>query len=903
MSYQVLARKWRPSKFSEVVGQQHVVQALTNAMETGRLHHAYLLTGTRGVGKTTLGRILAKSLNCEQGPAAEPCGECSVCVEIDEGRFVDLIEIDAASRTKVEDTREILDNVQYRPTRGQYKVYLIDEVHMLSRHSFNALLKTLEEPPPHVKFLLATTDPQKLPVTILSRCLQFNLKAMTVEQIIGQLQFVLGQEQVSFEPLAVEQIARAAEGSMRDALSLTDQAIAHGQGQLTDTQVTAMLGLIDRDYVRALVNGLLSGHAEALMEQVSIVAGFAPDYDKLLSSLQSLVHRASLAALAPSAVAPHEPERELLQRLATHWAPEQLQLAYQILLQGRRDLAFAPDGRSGLEMILLRVLMFRPMHQIDLPKHEVMVAAPTAVQQTSAPVTSVSPSLPEDKLENKPEPAASSATDTPAELAPTATPPAQTNPVQSAVNEPESTPVDEVIPSVTSEANELAEAKAEVRPDAEAPFDAQVLDAPTQPSEPTPEISTAAQPEAVSSTESALEPSGAAPISPPTPHSAPVDDGMAALLDAANQAEPDLASLEAQQDYIMAMAQDQGFSPEPPAAQEPVDTSLLANEPPPLADAQQAADASSASIGASPSPSPLSPEQPADNHLKAPASSLSAMLSARNQLRSQIKQLESQRATTTPVSASNKAKPASTEPEEPDRESVVAAQTPQQTAVPNKTAVTAAVSTDGAEDVESRLEVSQTAALVNDEPANIVAADADSAVPLPAQPDDDVASQSASNAAPQTMADDTQASSVTLQPEVSQVPGASGQGQVKSWWEQLIDTLGFDALKRQLALDCVLEPSGQGYVLQVPEKARHLATDVNLTILLERIHSYVGLNTPIDIEHEASIEAETPRQAQGRRAEERQRDAEITIANDPIVKQLQQTFDAVVDEDTIKPIQ
>jgi DNA polymerase-3 subunit gamma/tau len=360
MSYQVLARKWRPRSFPEMVGQEHVLRALINALDNDRLHHAFLFTGTRGVGKTTVARILAKSINCEQGMSSRPCGECSSCREIDEGRFVDLIEVDAASRTKVEDTRELLDNVQYSPTRGRYKVYLIDEVHMLSNHSFNALLKTLEEPPPHVKFLLATTDPQKLPVTILSRCLQFNLKRLAPELIDGHLTRVLGSEKIAFEPAALHAIARAADGSMRDALSLLDQAIAYGAGKVSTDEVREMLGTIDRSRVFALLEALADHDARRLLGEAASLAEQAPDFGAALAELTSLLYRVALAQTLPEAVDDALGEGDAVRALAARIVPEEVQLYYQIALTGRRDLPLAPDGRTGFEMVLLRMLAFRP---------------------------------------------------------------------------------------------------------------------------------------------------------------------------------------------------------------------------------------------------------------------------------------------------------------------------------------------------------------------------------------------------------------------------------------------------------------------------------------------------------------------------------------------------------------
>jgi DNA polymerase-3 subunit gamma/tau len=360
MSYQVLARKWRPGNFSELVGQDHVQQALVNALDNDRLHHAYLFTGTRGVGKTTIARIFAKSLNCEAGVSSTPCGKCSACEEISEGRFIDLIEVDAASRTKVEDTRELLENVQYAPTRGRYKVYLIDEVHMLSGHSFNALLKTLEEPPPHVKFLLATTDPQRLPVTILSRCLQFNLKSLTLPQITGQIDTILKQENVESEEGAVRQLAFAANGSMRDALSLLDQAIAFGGGNLREDEVRSMLGTIDRDVVYRLLDALSQGDAARLLEEVDRADAFAPDYDALLADVVSVLQRIAIAQALPDAIDDSFGDRDAVIALAEKLSAEDVQLYYQIGLIGRRDLPLSPVPRGGFEMVMLRMLAFRP---------------------------------------------------------------------------------------------------------------------------------------------------------------------------------------------------------------------------------------------------------------------------------------------------------------------------------------------------------------------------------------------------------------------------------------------------------------------------------------------------------------------------------------------------------------
>ncbi len=362
MAYEVLARKWRPGNFATMVGQEHVLRALSHALDGGRLHHAYLFTGTRGVGKTTVARILARCLNCEEGVSATPCGVCGSCREISEGRFVDLIEVDAASRTKVEDTRELLDNVQYAPTRGRFKVYLIDEVHMLSTSSFNALLKTLEEPPPHVKFLLATTDPKKLPVTVLSRCLQFHLKNLTAERIVGHLEHVLGEEGVSFEAPALWALARAADGSMRDALSLTDQAIAHGGGTLRAGEVATMLGTIDQGALHRILEALAASDGPGLLACAQDLAAHAADFSTVLGDLLRVLHDLAVAQVVPEALAGAEADQaqEAVRALAARIPPEDVQLYYQIALTGVRELPYAPDARIAFEMTLLRMLAFQP---------------------------------------------------------------------------------------------------------------------------------------------------------------------------------------------------------------------------------------------------------------------------------------------------------------------------------------------------------------------------------------------------------------------------------------------------------------------------------------------------------------------------------------------------------------
>ncbi|MCX7076668.1 MAG: DNA polymerase III subunit gamma/tau [Methylococcales bacterium] len=359
MNYQVLARKWRPHNFNEVVGQTHVITSLTNALKHQRLHQAYLFTGTRGVGKTTLARILAKAINCENLQNFNPCGHCAICIAVDEGRFLDLIEVDAASRTKVEDTRDLLDNAQYAPNQGRYKVYLIDEVHMLSGHSFNALLKTLEEPPPHVKFLLATTDPHKIPVTVLSRCLQFNLKRLLPSEIFTQMGFILTQEKIEFESDALKLLSRAADGSMRDGLSLLDQAIVYGNGRVNNDDVHAMLGSIAKQPVEAILYALAQSNAPAILDHIDELSQLSPDFTDLLQQLLQFLHRIALVQHVPTTLT-HDLDVDVVAELAKMLSPEDVQLYYQIGLLGQKDLELSPDPRSGFEMVMLRMLTFRP---------------------------------------------------------------------------------------------------------------------------------------------------------------------------------------------------------------------------------------------------------------------------------------------------------------------------------------------------------------------------------------------------------------------------------------------------------------------------------------------------------------------------------------------------------------
>ncbi|AVB25256.1 DNA polymerase III subunit gamma/tau [Pseudomonas syringae pv. syringae] len=470
MSYQVLARKWRPRSFREMVGQAHVLKALINALDSQRLHHAYLFTGTRGVGKTTIARIIAKCLNCETGITSTPCGTCSVCKEIDEGRFVDLIEIDAASRTKVEDTRELLDNVQYAPSRGRFKVYLIDEVHMLSSHSFNALLKTLEEPPPYVKFILATTDPQKLPATILSRCLQFSLKNMTPERVVEHLTHVLGVENVPFEDDALWLLGRAADGSMRDAMSLTDQAIAFGEGKVMAADVRAMLGTLDHGQVFDVLTALLEGDARGVLEAVRHLAEQGPDWNGVLSEILNVLHRVAIAQALPEGVDNGHGDRDRVLALAQALPAEDVQFYYQMGLIGRRDLPLAPDPRGGFEMVLLRMLAFRPADSEDAPRQPLK---PVGISQATVdsrkavadatPVASAAPAVSSAPVMAAPDPSFEALPPAAAPKPPAARPEPAVQPESKP--EPQAAPVEDLDLPWNEPKSPAAEPAAETAPD------------------------------------------------------------------------------------------------------------------------------------------------------------------------------------------------------------------------------------------------------------------------------------------------------------------------------------------------------------------------------------------------------------------------------------------------------
>lgn len=461
MSYQVLARKWRPKRFADLVGQEHVVRALTNALKEQRLHHAYLLTGTRGVGKTTIARILAKSLNCETGTTAEPCGECSACRQIDTGRFVDLLEIDAASNTGIDNIREVLENAQYAPTSGRFKVYIIDEVHMLSKSAFNAMLKTLEEPPAHVKFILATTDPQKVPVTVLSRCLQFSLRNMTPQQVAGHLAHMLDVEGIAYETPALALLGRAASGSMRDAQSLLDQAIAYGLGEVKEDGVRAMLGAVDRRYLFALLQALAAGDGPQLMAEADGLAERGVSFEGALSELAVLLQQLALMQTVPQAVAQDELEREALQALADAIAPQDVQLYYQIAIHGRKDLALAPDEHAGFNMTLLRMLAFHPANaRAEAAPPRPAAGAPARPQPPQAPPVPAAPGgispaaralqaaglsspAPRQPAPQPVQDSAPAAEPEPEPAAPEARPPAPAAPVRQAAPPPEPEPEEE----------------------------------------------------------------------------------------------------------------------------------------------------------------------------------------------------------------------------------------------------------------------------------------------------------------------------------------------------------------------------------------------------------------------------------------------------------------------------
>ncbi|MBY6186710.1 DNA polymerase III subunit gamma/tau [Marinobacter hydrocarbonoclasticus] len=853
MSYQVLARKWRPASFDQVVGQEHVLKALTHALEQNRLHHAYLFTGTRGVGKTSIARLLAKGLNCETGITATPCGQCSHCREISEGRFVDLLEIDAASRTKVDDTREILDNVQYQPVRGRFKVYLIDEVHMLSRHSFNALLKTLEEPPPHVKFLLATTDPQKLPVTVLSRCLQFNLKSVPVARISAHLANVLEADKVPFEPAALDLLAKAADGSVRDGMSLTDQAIAHGGGQLQLASVQAMLGTLDTSYALRLLNGLAQGQAAALMAVLDEVEAFAPDHDDLLKQMAAMLHQVALCQFNLRAAELGEQATEVL-ALAQQLDREQVQLWYQMLTQGRQDLALAPDPRSGFEMVLLRALAFAPLNPappMAAPQPQLGAVSPTAA--SSAGTTGAAPAAKAVVSETvAPAVSPSQAVPGATSLEPT-TPQAETEspvaPAAVAQPQPDAAP---------------AQAKAEAGSETETSADDNE------------EIGALAAEQAaiLAQADQARSDQTPAPPVAQTPQDQPADE----------------TALAAEQDLILSQAQSQHAEVDYGMMPDSDDDDAGA-----MMDSYAAFAAGQTESATTVEHAPSAPAQP----VATPGGGIEGLLeqALANHRNIQARLDDAQEDTPDPkpeaVSAKDTVQP--TERTKP---------TPSPSAVQAEPPAAPVVEPKAQAPAETVAEADD-----NDPPPWVVddAAQGDNVSPVAATPEpatDNHSAQVAETSTPSEPPAQPQPRAQTARPaEVVDLDAVRKRGiasnETDAFWYQTMAQLGIGARPRQLAINSVLERDGDSVRLHLRAEQRHLNSESVIGPLKESMERVWGQNIDLQILEDVLPDRETPLEIRRRLHQERLVQAREDLLQDPVIQWLQSEFDARLIEESV----
>ncbi|MGY3858029.1 DNA polymerase III subunit gamma/tau [Aeromonas intestinalis] len=857
MSYQVLARKWRPHTFEQVVGQQHVLTALTNALDQGRLHHAYLLSGTRGVGKTTIARILAKSLNCEQGISSHPCGVCDTCREIDQGNFVDLLEIDAASRTKVEDTRELLDNVQYRPARGRFKVYLIDEVHMLSRHSFNALLKTLEEPPPYVKFLLATTDPQKLPITILSRCLQFHLKSLDQSQIAKQLEWVLDQEGQPFEPRALLALAKAADGSMRDALSLTDQALAHGNGSVRLGDVLTMLGTLDHHHLHQLLEAILRQDAPATMAKITEIATLGPDFDQLHAELEALLHRVAMAQLLPASVQEQGADADALLQLAQAMSPEEVQLCYQIVLGGRKDLPWAPDGRTALEMTCLRMLAFSPRRDALHPAS--LSAVPVSMQAMpvaggAAPATLGKPrgAEPAPVASVDPEPATAISESATANVRPHGNA-ERTSDTSAEAGTGQDVDGDDTLTPLFAEQEELLQAAHQMgyaQPETVSPPAAEAdLPVVAQTGAMAPEpVDTIATPEAIPAEQAEqAEPSAAS--------------SMQSLLGKRNLLRSRLRS-----DAATPAAAQRTAPNKPVAAAQSVAPQSVA----PQSAAAQPAAVQAQALSQVPATAPRAmgaPVQPATSYDDLPP------LDAYEESGSDYEEYLSQGFGDTLASA-----PA-----------------PQATAAPRATAPTPAMARPAPDDLPP-WDLDGVAPAV----AQVPAATAPSAAPMPAPVQDDVPP------VPLMETIDWDELEGESQPEeegeVPRLVPSSLLVNCGDPWAELIARTGVGGRLRQLAINSVMSQQGDRVLLTLKPEQRHLVSDRARADLAEIIGPELGGTVQVEVTLGTDPARETPLEIEHRLYLGVREQVSRDLAEDPHVQFLQQRFGAVLHPESIEPL-